>query len=159
MKLCWDKTRSICISPNTEPQHPPYHAISPVSGRARVPSVALMSPQRKCVGWPKPTLMKRGENYAKCSSFADLISMCLPGTFFLIRSSLDPTFRGIFVCGPLQSMFTWDYTYDSKNPLITACGLRTCWREFGTLIPKNIRTFLAKQNQTGSCMWGTGKLR
>ena len=46
-----------------------------------------------------------------------------------------------------------------KTRLIGACGLRTCWREFGTLIPKNMRTLLAKQNQTGSCMSVTGKLR
>ena len=30
---------------------------------------------------------------------------CLLGIFLLIRSSLDPEFCGIFLCGPLQRMF------------------------------------------------------
>ena len=30
---------------------------------------------------------------------------CLLGMFLLIRSSLDPMFCGIFLCGPLQRMF------------------------------------------------------
>ena len=38
-------------------------------------------------------------------------------------------------------------------------GLRTCWQKFATIIPKNVRTCLAKQNQEGSYMWVTGKLR
>ena len=29
------------------------------------------------------------------------IAMCLVGIFLLIRSYLDPSFSGIFVCGPL----------------------------------------------------------
>ena len=33
------------------------------------------------------------------------IAMCLPGIFLLIRSSLDSSFSGIFVCGPL---FIWN---------------------------------------------------
>ena len=28
-------------------------------------------------------------------------------------------------------------------------GLRTCWQKFATLIPKNIRTCLAKRDQAG----------
>lgn len=37
-------------------------------------------------------------------------------------------------------------------------GLRICWQKFPILKPKNIRTYLAKQDHTGSCMWGTVKL-
>lgn len=43
------------ISPNIKPKHPPDYATSRVYGREKVPSVPLMSTQRKCVGWPKPT--------------------------------------------------------------------------------------------------------
>ena len=49
----------------------------------------------------------------------------------------------------------------SKHPVIRTCGLRTYWQKFGTLIPKNMRTCLAKQNQADSYIWvtGLGKLR
>ena len=36
--------------------------------------------------------------------------------------------------------------------------MRTSWQKFATLIPKNTRTCLAKQNQAGSYMWVTVKL-
>ena len=35
------------------------------------------------------------------------ISLFLLGIFLLIRSSMDPAFCGIFVCGPLQFMFIY----------------------------------------------------
>ena len=44
------------------------------------------------------------------------------------------------------------------NTLMRTCGLRTSWQKFATLIPKNTRTCLAKQNQAGSYMWVTVKL-
>ena len=46
----------------------------------------------------------------------------------------------------------------SKHPLMRTCGLKTCWQKFGTLIPKNVKTCLPKQNQAGSQMWVTGTL-
>ena len=47
----------------------------------------------------------------------------------------------------------------SKHPLRRTCGLSTWWQKFRSIIPKNIRNCSAKQNQAGSYMWVTGKLR
>ena len=41
----------------------------------------------------------------------------------------------------------------SKHPLTRTCGLRTSWQKFATLIPKNTRTCLAKQDQAGSYIY------
>ena len=41
----------------------------------------------------------------------------------------------------------------SRHPLIRTCGLRTSWQKFATLIPKNTRTCLAKQDQAGSYIY------
>ena len=48
-------------------------------------------------------------------------------------------------------LFDYKGSY-SSHPLIRTCGLRTSWQKFATLIPKNTRTCLAKQNQAGSYM-------
>ena len=85
--------RSI-LSPNIELQQPPNHAISRVCGKARVQvpinqsiislfqfgfysTFLLVSPcrvdvsQRKCIGWPKPTLETRTKP-CKMNSISDL---------------------------------------------------------------------------------------
>ena len=37
-----------------------------------------------------------------------------------------------------------------KNRVLEPIGLGTCWQKFAILIPKNIRSCLAKQDQAGS---------
>ena len=41
----------------------------------------------------------------------------------------------------------------SKQSHTRTCGLRTSWRKFANLIPKNTRTCLADQDQAGSYIW------
>ena len=53
-------------------------------------------------------------------------------------------------------LFDYKGSYSSHPLLIRT--LRTPWQKFATLIPKNTRTCLAKQNQAGSYMWVTVKL-
>ena len=62
----------------------------------------------------------------------------------------------LIIC-PYNWSHPWWIVYN-KHPLIRTCGLRTSWHKFGTLIPKNITTHLAKQHQPGSCTWITVKL-
>ena len=41
-------------------------------------------------------------------------------------------------------------TIYSKHPQVRTCRLRATWQEFAFLVPKNISTCLAKQDQAGS---------
>ena len=45
--------------------------------------------------------------------------------------------------------------FRQKNRVKEPCGLRTYWQKFANLIPRNIRTCLAKLDQADSYVWVT----